>query len=42
VFEGSANLRTNKNIEQFTCIHDHALHDFHAGWIDREAHNGNR
>jgi hypothetical protein len=36
VFEGSANLRTNKNVEQLTCIHDAGLHDWHAHWIDAE------
>jgi len=36
VFEGSANLRTNKNVEQMTCINDAALHDWHAAWIDAE------
>ena len=34
VFEGSANLRTNKNREQLTAIRDRPLHDWHAGWID--------
>ena len=34
VFEGSANLRTNKNREQLCVIRDRPLHDFHAGWID--------
>ena len=34
VFEGSANLRTNKNREQLTAIRDRALHDWHAAWID--------
>jgi hypothetical protein len=34
VFEGSANLRTNKNWEQMTAINDAGLHDWHAGWID--------
>jgi hypothetical protein len=34
VFEGSANLRTNKNVEQVTAINDAGLHDWHAGWID--------
>jgi hypothetical protein len=33
-FEGSANLRTNKNREQLTATRDRALHDFHAHWID--------
>jgi hypothetical protein len=36
VFEGSANLRTNKNLEQMTCINDPGLHDWHAAWIDAE------
>lgn len=34
VFEGSANLRTNKNREQLTAIRDRTLHDWHANWID--------
>jgi hypothetical protein len=34
VFEGSANLRTNRNREQLTIIRDRATHDWHAGWID--------
>jgi hypothetical protein len=34
VFEGSANLRTNKNREQLTAIRDRELHAWHAGWID--------
>jgi hypothetical protein len=34
VFEGSANLRTNKNREQLAAIRDRALHDWHAAWID--------
>lgn len=32
--EGSANLRSNSNREQFALVHDPALHDWHAGWID--------
>jgi hypothetical protein len=32
--EGSANLRTNSNREQFALTHDAAVHDWHAGWID--------
>jgi hypothetical protein len=32
--EGSANLRSNGNREQFALIHDPALHDWHAQWID--------
>ncbi len=35
VAEGSANLRSCKNIEQFTLTHDRAVFDFHAGWIDQ-------
>jgi hypothetical protein len=34
--EGSANLRTNSNTENATLIHDAAVHDFHAGYIDGE------
>jgi hypothetical protein len=33
--EGSANLRTNSNREQFALFRDAALHDWHAGWIDQ-------
>ena len=36
VFEGSANLRTNGNIEQFALFNDAALHDWHAAWIDEK------
>jgi hypothetical protein len=32
--EGSANLRTNSNREQFCLVHDASLHDWHAQWID--------
>jgi hypothetical protein len=32
--EGSANLRANGNREQFALIHDDAVHDWHAAWID--------
>src|SRR5262245_20486535 len=39
VFEGSANLRTNGNIEQFALFNDAELHDWHALWID-EKHRG--
>lgn len=35
VFEGSANLRTNRNREHLTVIRDRPLHDWHAAWIDR-------
>lgn len=34
VFEGSANLRANKNREQLTVFRNRALHDWHANWID--------
>lgn len=34
VFEGSANLRTNKNREQLCVTRDRPLHDWHAQWID--------
>ncbi len=33
--EGSANLRSNGNREQFALFRDAALHDFHATWIDQ-------
>ncbi len=32
--EGSANLRTNSNREQFALTDDATIHDFHAQWID--------
>ena len=34
-FEGSANLRTNRNREQLAVIRDRQLHDWHAGWLDQ-------
>jgi hypothetical protein len=34
VFEGSANLRTNRNMENLCVVNDPALHDWHAAWID--------
>jgi hypothetical protein len=34
--EGSANLRTNSNREQFCLVADPDLHDWHAAWIDTE------
>ena len=34
VFEGSANLRANRNREQLAVIRDRPLHDWHAAWID--------
>jgi hypothetical protein len=37
VFEGSANLRTNGNVEQFALFNDPELHNWHSAWID-EAH----
>ena len=33
-FEGSANLRTNRNLENLTVVNDPGLHDFHATWLD--------
>jgi hypothetical protein len=33
-FEGSANLRTNRNLENLSVVNDPGLHDFHAAWID--------
>lgn len=40
--EGSANLRTNSNREQFALFRDAGLHDWHAAWIDQlvTAHEG--
>ena len=40
VFEGSANLRTNRNREQLTIIRDRETHDWHATWIDRLVSDG--
>jgi hypothetical protein len=34
VFEGSANLRTNRNMENLAVVNDPGLHDWHAEWID--------
>jgi hypothetical protein len=34
VFEGSANLRTNRNMENLAVVNDPGLHDWHAQWID--------
>jgi hypothetical protein len=34
-FEGSANLRTNRNLENLTVVNDSGLHDWHAAWIDQ-------
>jgi hypothetical protein len=36
VFEGSANLRTNRNLENLSVINDPGLHDWHAAWIDQK------
>ena len=36
VIEGSANLRTNSDQEQFAMFHDAELHDWHAAWIDEQ------
>jgi hypothetical protein len=33
VLEGSANLRTNHNLEQFALTRDPALHGFYDGWL---------
>jgi hypothetical protein len=33
-FEGSANLRTNRNLENLSVVNDPGLHDWHAAWID--------
>jgi hypothetical protein len=34
VFEGSANLRTNRSRENLMMTRDRGLHDWHAAWID--------
>lgn len=33
VIESSANLRSCRNVEQFTLTHDRGLLDFHRGWM---------
>lgn len=33
-FEGSANVRTCRNLENLAVVNDPGLHDFHAAWID--------
>jgi hypothetical protein len=33
-FEGSANLRTNRNLENLCVVNDPGLHDWHAQWIE--------
>ncbi len=38
--EGSANLRTNSNREQFALIDGPELHDWHAAWIDEQLSHG--
>jgi hypothetical protein len=35
-FEGSANIRTNRNMENLSVVNDPGLHDWHAAWIDRK------
>jgi hypothetical protein len=35
-FEGSANLRTNRNCENLAVVNDPGLHDWHAAWIDQK------
>jgi hypothetical protein len=44
VFEGSPNLRTNRNTENLCVINDPGLHDWHAAWIDERvrAHEVNK
>lgn len=34
VIESSANLRSCRNLEQFTITHDAALYDFHRSWME--------
>ena len=43
VLEGSANLRSNSNEEQFLLANDLGLYDWHAQWIDGKirVHQGN-
>jgi len=36
ILEGSANLRTNSNWEQFCLVLDPELHDWHSTWIDEQ------
>jgi len=36
VLEGSANLRSNHNLEQLTISRDRDLHDWYAAWIDAQ------
>lgn len=38
--EGSANLRTSRNLEQITLARDAGLHDWHAAWIDEYSAHG--
>jgi hypothetical protein len=40
VLEGSANLRTNSNWEQFFLLHHVGLHDFRAAWVDELVSRG--
>ena len=40
VLEGSANLRTNSNREQFCLLSHDALHDWHAQWVDDLVRHG--
>ena len=39
VCEGSANLRSNHNVEQLTLTNDRPLHDFYAAWLDLQVRN---
>jgi hypothetical protein len=36
VFEGAANLCTNRNMENLCVVNDPGLHDWHAAWIGRK------
>jgi hypothetical protein len=40
ILEGSANLRTNSNWEQFVLLNHASLHDWHALWIDETVSPG--
>jgi hypothetical protein len=40
--ESSANLRSSRNIEQFTITHDRAVLDFHRTWMESAAAGGSQ
>lgn len=40
--ESSANLRSSRNIEQFTVTHSRPLLEFHRGWMNEVAAAGNQ